>query len=548
MKTCQKCPSSFELLPQGNFIRKELGIPEPTLCPQCRNIRRMTWRNDRTFYHAKSALSGKPMISMYPTDTPYTVYLQSEWYDQNKWNPFDYGRDFDFSRPFFEQFHELQLAVPRMNLDIVNCENSDYCNYCGDDKNCYLDIAGESNEDCYYNLFVKYSKNVVDCTFIYNSERCYESINCYHCYNVYYAQYCQNTSDSAFVYDLIGCKNCLFSNGLRNKEYYIFNEPHTKEEFEKKKSELLNGSYKILKHAIELWKKRLIERGVFRNSYQVNCENSSGNNLKNCKNVQFGFNVTDAEDSQFLYDVLDAKNCSDLNYSLYKPELSYELISTLNMTHSAFNMASHFCHDVFYSDQCNHSKHLFGCAGLTRQEYCILNKKYSKEDYYNLKSKILNHMKATGEWGEFFPSQFSPFGYNETVAHEYHPLTKANATERGFKWMDDLEIKNYKGPAQTLPDNIADVTSEKIKEVIVCEGSQKPFRVIEQELRFYKEMNLPLPRRSPQQRHLDRMKLRTARSLCNRNCQSCHAQIQTTYTPDRPEKVVCEHCYLKNIY
>ncbi|QQR84299.1 hypothetical protein IPJ72_05755 [Candidatus Peregrinibacteria bacterium] len=31
-------------------------------------------------------------------------------------------------------------------------------------------------------------------------------------------------------------------------------------------------------------------------------------------------------------------------------------------------------------------------------------------------------------------------------------------------------------------------------------------------------------------------------------CAECQNPIQTTYTPDRPEKVVCEHCYLKNIY
>ena len=31
-------------------------------------------------------------------------------------------------------------------------------------------------------------------------------------------------------------------------------------------------------------------------------------------------------------------------------------------------------------------------------------------------------MKKTGEWGEFFPSSISPFGYNETVAMEYYPI------------------------------------------------------------------------------------------------------------------------------
>ena len=33
-------------------------------------------------------------------------------------------------------------------------------------------------------------------------------------------------------------------------------------------------------------------------------------------------------------------------------------------------------------------------------------------------------MKSTGEWGEFFPHEMSPFGYNETVAQEYFPMTE----------------------------------------------------------------------------------------------------------------------------
>ena len=512
MKNCTQCTLQFEITKEDKQFFKQLNIPEPTLCPKCRNIRRMTWRNDRTFYHGKSALSSKPMISMYPPGTLYTVYLQDEWYG-DQWDAMDYGREFDFNRPFFEQFAELQLAVPRMNLDIVNCENSEYCNFCGDDKNCYLDIAGEANEDCYFNLFVKYSKDVADCTFVYKSNHCYESINCHECFNLYFGEYCNNTSDSMFVYDMIGCKNCLFSYNLRNKEYHIFNEPHTKEEYEKKRDEILNGSHSVLQKALKIWRSHLKKKAIFRDTYQTNCENCIGNNLSNCKNVQFGFNVTNAEDSKYLYDVLDAKNCSDLNYSLYKPEFSFELISTLNMTHSAFNMASHFCHDVFYCDQCNHSKHLFACNALTHKEYCIFNKQYSKKDYEILKAKIIEYMKSNGEWGQFFPSKFSPFGYNETVAQEYFPLTKEEVQKKNLKWTNEIDIKKYKGPIFKTPDNIKDADKTITKQVLTCEKSGKPYKIIEQELKYYKSHNLPVPHCSPHQRHLDRMAIRAPRRL-----------------------------------
>jgi hypothetical protein len=39
-------------------------------------------------------------------------------------------------------------------------------------------------------------------------------------------------------------------------------------------------------------------------------------------------------------------------------------------------------------------------------------------------------MIRDGEWGEFFDPQLSYYGYNETIAMEYHPLTKEEALER----------------------------------------------------------------------------------------------------------------------
>jgi len=43
--------------------------------------------------------------------------------------------------------------------------------------------------------------------------------------------------------------------------------------------------------------------------------------------------------------------------------------------------------------------------------------------------KIIEHMQKMGEWGEFFPSSLSPFGYNETVAEEYYPINPPVLTD-----------------------------------------------------------------------------------------------------------------------
>ena len=35
-----------------------------------------------------------------------------------------------------------------------------------------------------------------------------------------------------------------------------------------------------------------------------------------------------------------------------------------------------------------------------------------------LRDKIIEHMKKTREWGQFFPKEHSCFSYNESTAHE----------------------------------------------------------------------------------------------------------------------------------
>ncbi len=511
-KQCKICPNQFFITDEDRAFYAKLDVPAPTLCPQCRNQRRMAWRNDRTFYNRKCDKTGKNFIAIYPEDTPFPVYHPDEWWSDN-WDPLDYGRDFDFNRPFFEQWYELMLKVPRLGIDIVNCENSNYCNYCSDNRNCYLDIAGEANEDSYYNLFVKYSKNCADCTFAYHSELLYECINCHNCHTCKYGIYLEDCHDCSFCYDLKGCSDCLFCSNLRQKKYHIGNKPYSKEEYEKKLAELNFDPEDIQK-----WKE-MIQKAIHRDMYSSNTENCTGNNIKNSKNCHYVFNAVNCEDCKYMYDVLDAKDCQDMNYSLYKPEVAYETISSLSMRYSAFNMASHYCGNVFYCNSCDSSNFLFGCIGMRQKKYCILNKQYSQEEYEKLVPKIIEHMKGTGEWGEFFPVELSLWKYKETVAQEYFP--RGDTGPKQHKIVENAES---------------------------CSSCGKSFRFIPQELKLYKQLGLPSPVKCPDCRHRERIALRNPRALWQRTCSKCNAEIWTSYSPNRAEKVYCEQCYLQTVY
>lgn len=544
-KKCIACGNQYHFTDVDLDFYKKLDLPGPSMCPICRNQRRMSWRNDRTFYQRRCDFSGEQMISLYPANTPFPVYHPTHWYSDN-WDPFKYGREYDFNRPFFEQWQELMLTVPRLGIDIVNCENSDYCNYCGDDKNCYLDIAGEGNEDCYYNLFTKYSKDCADCTFVYNSELCYESISCYECNRARWSMYLENCSDCAFCFDLKGCNNCLFCYNLRHKNYCIFNKEYSREEYEQKLKALNLGSYSGLQEALKEWE-TVKKQAIHRDMYNSVCENCSGDAIKNSKNCNYVFNVTNSEDCKYLYDVLDAKDCYDLNYSLYKPEVANELISTLAMRYSACCMASHYCNNTFYCDQCNNSSNIFGCIGLNHGEYAILNKKYSKDEYKELVGRIKAQMKEDGSWGEFFPGAINPIGYNETVAQEYYPLTKELAEKKGYKWRE-IPQPTFTESVYDIPDHIDDATEDISKYVLTCAASGKKFKAIPVEIELYKKLSVPVPRKHPDERHKDRIRQRNPRMLWGRSCSNCGKDIHSSYSPDSAYRIYCEECYTGEVY
>jgi hypothetical protein len=102
--------------------------------------------------------------------------------------------------------------------------------------------------------------------------------------------------------------------------------------------------------------------------------------------------------------------------------------------------------------------------------------------------------------------------------------------------------------AKELPGNITDVTDDILQQAIICEVSWKPFRIIKQELDFYRKYNLPLPHKHPDVRHIERFNLRNPRKLWDRKCDKCGVEMKTTYSPERPEIVYCEKCYNKEIY
>jgi len=562
-KVCQNCKSNFAIEADDFSFYEKIKVPPPTFCPECRLQRRLIIRNERNFSKRDCNLCNNPVISMYTLEKFFPVYCHTCWWG-DKWEPMINDKDYDFSKPLFLQFKELLNKVPRPSLRNTNGKNSDYCNYTADAKNCYLCFGSIEVEDCLYGQPYE-SKYCIDTYLARESEYCYQCLDCEKLSNCSYCQECSDSYNLLYCFDCKGCHDCIGCSVLRSKGYCIFNKQYTKEEFFEQKEELLKNGHRGFDNISNEFEKVKL-KNPHRFTMTLKCNVVTGNHIVSSKNSHNCFDVKRTEDSSYCIRMIDSKDSYDTNYCEYL-ELCCDYLGFWKVQQTKFSNTCGESSDLTYCDFCSTSSNLFACIGLRDKSYCILNRQYTKEEYEELIPKIIKHMSdmpyidSKGreyKYGEFFPSELSPFCYNETIAQEYFPLTKEQAVEQGYRWKDKEE-RNYNIDIynKDIPDNITDITDDITDKIIECAHKgecnhqcTEAFKIIPEELQFYKRMNLPLLRLCPNCRHYERLAQRNPLKLWHRKCmkEGCSNEFETSYSPERPEIVYCEKCYQQEVY
>jgi hypothetical protein len=545
--SCTTCQTGFDVTAKEQDALKAHDFPLPTLCPSCRFQQRLTTRNELTLYRRHCSQSQKEIISLYPKDSPFLVFDHRVWWGDT-WNGDAYGRAFDFDRPFFDQWHNLHMQTPKIASYTQNCINSDYCNNANDNKDCYLCMSTVECENCEYTRRSYYNRSIFDCFDIFRSEICYESITLDNCYHCFWCQNLQNSSDMFFCNNCIGCSRCIGCCNLRQKEYCVFNEFVGKEGYEQKLKEIQKNHTTLeqMRQQYDTFRKEQPARSA----YILNATECSGDFIRNSKGCIGNFFVKDNEDCHHCFFGSNSVNCTNADFT----DNSTLVINSTGMERCYNALCSYICvgsTDIGYCHLVVQSRNCFGCSSLKNKQYCILNKQYTQSEYENLLPKVITHMKKAGEWGQFFPPSISPFGYNQTVAQEYFPLTKEEILARNFQWkdiVDDIPQVEKIIPGEKLPDAITDIPDDVLNWAIRCPATKRPFVIQKQELDFYRAEKIPVPSLHPDERHRRRQNRRNPMRLFKRTCAICSKTMETTYDPKRPEKVLCEECYLKEVY
>lgn len=560
-RQCQNCKNDFVIEVDDFSFYEKMKVPVPTWCPDCRMVRRLSFRNERNLFRRKDAHTGQDSFSGFPAEAHLNTYENNYWHG-DAWSGLEYGVAYDFSVPFFKQFYDMLSVVPLPAKSSAGFMiDSDYCNEAGRLRNAYLCFDSDFVENSAYLVKATHMKDSFDSHEVIEDELCYEDVMVYKCYRTFFSLDCENCVDVWFSKGLRGCTDCFGCVNLKGKSHYFFNEPLSKEEYDKRIEELHLASHESIEQLrvalLEFWQKFPVK--YYHGIRNVSC---TGERISDSKNVRNSVSVQDGENLRYVQiSVLKAANSYDCNQLFMGIENAYECVTCGD---GAYNLRYCFncwgeVRDLEYCSYCVGSSNCFGCVGLIKQQYCILNRQYTKEEYFKLRAEIIAHMDAMPYrdslgrdyiYGSFFPSEFSPLAYNESLAQDYVPLDAELAKEQGFVWREPNAREFQTTLASTdLPDTIASVSDEITKEVISCELCKRAYRIVPLELQFYRRIGLPLPHKCHNCRFLDRYMFINKPKLYLRSCMKsgCQNTFETSYAPSQTDIVYCEQCYQQEV-
>ncbi len=555
-KSCQNCKSNFIIESEDFDFYNKINVPPPTFCPQCRMIRRFHFRNEKMLFRRPDGLTGKDIFSTFSPEAEVTTYENSYWFGSD-WDPNKTGVDYDFSSPFFEQFKDLLKVAPIPARSVFKMVNSDYCNEASESKNCYLCFNTDFIEDSGYLRKIRVCKNSFDLYECENCELAYDGLVLDKCYRTFFSFGVENSVDIWFSKNLRGCTNCFGCVNLANKSNCYFNQQLSKEEYQEKIKEFNSGSYseiqKMKKKAMDFWVKFPTKY-----NYSLKNINSTGDRIFNSKDLTDCYYVKNSQNLKYCQDVWNkSSDCYD--YSVWG-DGAQNVYESMTCGLGISNLK--FCFNCWENEQnleycgyCLSSSDCFGCVGLYKKQYCILNKQYTKDQYEELIPKIKQHMLdmpyidkkgRVFKYGEFFPYDISPVAYNESLAHDFFPLDSGQIIQNGYQYRD-LKNREFEKTILSfeIPDDIKDIDPDFVKEIIECEDCKRAFRIIQLEFDFYKNINLPVPRKCHECRFTERFKLVTPPIFYDRSCMNtgCTNKFRTPYSPNQPDIVYCESCY-----
>lgn len=494
---------------------------------------------------------GKPLISVIHPASGIRVLPDEEWFQRDFTS---HARELDLARPFFDQLHELSLAVPRSaNFNYVQPENS-LAFISRGDQNSYFVLACKSKNSV-FSMNVSDMEDSAEVALSYNIFRSYNVVHSQNVADCLYLRECLDCMSSAFLFDCRNCEFCFGATNKRNKKYLWWNEQLSEAEWKKRRAEVDLSSYAVREECEQRFK-NLIAQAIWPENWNIHSEDAVGEYIYDSTRIHDAFYVckgcADLEWANIAYGVAshDCYMCaaltgaSDCYYGIGNGYSAKTLFSLSLLTR---------CLDCELCHACMDCENCFGCFGLRHKKFCILNKQYTEEEYWKKVDELKCAMLDSGEYGDLPSAKFSTQHWSGCGARYIYDTPKEELIKLG---MPDVDVTSEGAEGAAMAASMIHATSEipdradeaMTKTVYRDDVSGRRFSYLVPELAIYRALKIAPPRSHATRRMLDLYRELNMAVFDAASCAKCAKKVSVarnkTYTS---RTIYCKECYYRYI-
>ena len=544
------CPISGEkwMLTAEDIERfRAWGVPVPEYSPTIRLKELAGWGAGIDLWWKPHFQTDKPILSGIHPDALSPTMTDKEWFEKD-WGA-EYSAEADASQPLFNHIRPLIEHVPYPSLSSHGSTN---CVGCGmvDCVDCYMAFGCKMVKDSWYTFRTQYSERVMDAPFLLRCENVFasaKSVGCNSCTQIFECNQCLR---SAFLFDCQNCEDCFCSSNLRRKQYVFLNEQLTEAEYKTRMKQVDLSSTEQFEYWKSEFHRVVSEQTIWPENFSVNVQNCVGEGMMdsldcsgflmdNSRAIRDGWNIFDSEHLDTVVISYNSNDCYNVSVALASHNIKFSFVAEQSQ-------------DCEYVINCYSCENCFGCVGLNRKKFCILNKQYTEEEYWQKLDEIKCAMLDRGEYGRFFPAVFAPLGVKYGYGYVVAPLTNEELAKLGGRDDDPIagmRFAPYDVNAPTskiadVPDRITNVGDEWIGKQFFDAEANRRYSVNASELAYRKEHGYPFPRRHYTARLKDLVASVNGPIQEKAVCAKCSKQIMTSESSVYPKRTICcKPCY-----
>ena len=546
-RKCELTGETFELTQEDIERYRKWNVPPSTFSEFSRMRILSAWGAGVDLWWKPHFVTGKPILCSSHPDSVMPVVTDMEYFSK------DWGEEvplgYDSNKSLFQQQKELFESVPQPAFQAHGSENCVGGGYLGS-VNSFMLFGTYYSKDSFTIFRCRNTDRCMDGVFLENCSDTYSSsmaVRTHGCTQVFDSLDCINSS---FLFDCRNCEDCFGATNARRKKFIFMNEQLSEGEYKERISKIDLSCTSTFEEYKKKFHELLRRDAIWPEHFNINSEGCEGNYLLDCRNTS-GFFCTgslNVKNSQFVF---ESQECEDVVIGNDSQDV-YNTCVSLACQNTKNSWITKFCSSVEYCAICDDCEFCFGCVGLQKKKYCILNKQYTEDEYWKKLDEIKCAMLDRGEYGRFWSMDFANWGANIGFGSLTAPLTPEEIHKLGgelFNLESGIRYAPYKdapvNDVNEVPDCISDISSENLGVTFYDEKAGRRFNVGEREYKFRAAHGYPFPREHYRGRLIELIRQVGNLERESSSCDKCSKQFMTSKNlmfPDR--KVYCYECYL----